>query len=228
MNKINRKILIVVSLISTLLLFSCEKKVELMHSDEMVTGFTNSYYDPNSGLGYYPSYNPNYSPYYPGQMNVIPSNSYYYIVGYDRHATQYSNGHPMISRVPIIGGNNYYPTRIANGIIYNAYVSISSWCNSNILSKDGIQDYYLNYATILSETASSIVLKVNCSFKRKGVINGYTEFQITADIENDEFTWHRITSTSTNYIDEGYDYSYDEDGNSYYEYDDGTKVIIIR
>ncbi|MBO6119477.1 MAG: hypothetical protein J6P02_03355 [Lachnospiraceae bacterium] len=156
-----------------------------------------------STYNYYPGYYPNnqvngyYNPYdygntYYNNMNVIPSNSYYYIMGYDRGTTLYCNGLPMISRVPILGGNNYFPTKIANGIIYNAYVSISSWCNENILNKEGIQDYYLNYANIVSETANSIILNVNCSFKRVGIITGHTQFKVNIDISRNRFEWEKV------------------------------------
>lgn len=180
------------------------------------------YYVPNyqnyPNYQYYPNYygNYGYNPYI--GAGVIPSNSYYYIAGYDRNAIYYCNGLAMISRVPIIGGNNYYLTRVANGIICNAYGSISTWCNDNILSKDGVQDYYLNYATIVSETASSIVLDVNCSFKKGGVLNGHTSFRINVDISRNRYQWRRLREGSSDYIDDNYEI---------YDYDSG-KIIIIE
>lgn len=189
---------------------------------------TNNYFNPN--YNYYPNYNPYYNGYYPNNIydnfgynaaHVIPDNSYYYIAGYDRDTTYYCNGLAMISRVPIIGGNNYYPTRVANGIIYNAYVSISNWCNEHILRKDGIQDYYLNYATIVSQTVSSIILNVNCSYKKAGIINGHTEFRITADIERNKFTWRRLGVESSN--------NHSDDFDEYEIYDSDTgQIIVIR
>ena len=186
---------------------------------------TNNYLNPN--YNYYPNFNQYYNGYYPNYIydnygynaaQVIPDNSYYYIAGYDRNAIYYCNGLAMISRVPIIGGNNYYPTRVANGIICNAYGSISTWCNDNILSKDGVQDYFLNYATIVSETASSIVLDVNCSFKKGGVLNGHTSFRINVDISRNRYQWRRLREESSDYIDDNYEI---------YDYDSG-KIIIIE
>ena len=175
----------------------------------------NQYYVPN--YQYYPNYygNYGYNPYI--GTGVIPSDSYYYIAGYDRNPMYYSNGQPMITRVPIIAGNNYYPTRVANGIVYNAYVSISTWCNNNILTKDGVQDYYLNNAIISNETASSIVLDVNCAFKKGGVINGYTSFRINVDISRNRYQWRRLREGSSDYIDDNYEI---------YDYDSGEIIII--
>lgn len=184
-------------------------------------GYLSNAYAPSNN--YVPNYNFYYNPYYQGNVYNIPENSHYYIVGYDRSTTQYYNGIPMISRVPIIAGTDYFSARIANGIIYNAYGSISKWCNDYVLTKEGIQDYYLNYARIVSETASNIVLNVNCSFKRVGIINGYMEFRINVDIYNNRYTWKRLNADGTEY-NEDYHSSSDE---YEYEYDDG-RIIIIR
>lgn len=189
--------------------------------------YSNYYFYPSNAYvpsnNYVPNNNPYYNPYYQGSTYNIPENTYYYIAGYDRSTTRYNNGHPMISRVPIIAGSDYFSARIANGLIYNAYGSISKWCNSNILTKDGIQDYFLNYARIVSETPSSIVLNVNCSFQRAGIINGYMEFRINADIYSNRYTWRRLNADGSVYIDDS-DSSIEEYD---YEYDDG-KIIIIR
>ena len=189
----------------------------------------NPNFNPNYNPNYNPNFNPNYNPYYypynQGNLNVIPSNSYYFISGYDRAATNYYNGQAMVSRVPIISGNNYFPTRIANGIIYNAYVSISDWCNANILTKEGIQDYFLNNATIINQTASSIVLHVNCAHKRSGILSGYTEFRVNVDISRNKFTWKKL---GKNVVDNSDDLD-DIDDYKVYEYDsDSGQIIIIR
>ena len=186
--------------------------IYLNENDEMVEGFTNSQ----------------------SSFNVIPSNSIYYIIGYDRSTDLYCNGQPMISRVPIIGGNNYFPTQIANGIIYNAYLSISKWCNENILTKAGIQDYFLNNASIISESSSNIVLLVNCAHKRAGVLSGHTEFQVNVDIQRNRFVWRKLSQVSSSYIEDDYYDNrgyriYDSDDLDVYEFDSDTgKIIIIK
>lgn len=202
------------------------------------TGYNNNYnYNPN--YQYYPNY-PNYQ-YYPNYniygyngARTIPADSYYYIAGYDKETQLYCNGEPMATRVPILAGNNYFPTSVANGIIYNAYLSISKWCNENILTKDGIQDYFLNYATIVSETASRIVLNVNCAHKKGGVLFGRTNFRVNVDISRNRYHWVRADANSSTFISGDYDdrdYYYDRDhyhsiDDDYY-YDD-ERIIIIR
>ena len=197
-------------------------------------GYVNYQFNPNNQYNpnyqYYPNYQhyPNYQ-YNPYQQNVnpylIPSDTYYYILAFDRAATNYYNGQPMVTRVPIIAGNYQYPTQVANGIIHNAYVSISNWCNQNILSRDGIQDYYLNQAAIVSQNPNSLVLNVVCAFKKRGILDGYIEFRVTADIVNNKFTWKRLGINSSD------DTKQDHIGSDVeiYEFDSDTgKIIIIR
>ena len=193
--------------------------VLLFNIKSYATSFHNYYYFPNPSQ----NYNSYFNPYYQGSIYNIPANSYYYIAGYDRNTTKYYNGVPMISRVPIIAGSDYFSARIANGIIYNAYGAISTWCNNNVLTKEGIQDYYLNYARIVSQTSSTIALNVNCSFQRVGIISGYMEFRINVDIYNNRYTWHRLNADGSVYTDEPNRCDDDYE----YEYDDG-RIIIIK
>ena len=212
--------------------------------ERIVSGQTNTfpnsnsnYFYPNNAQNYTPytpvdpnynqyNYNPynQYDPYQQNGMSSIPTNSYYYIIGYDRNVTMYSNGVPMASRVPVFGGNYYYPTQIANRLVYSAYVSISNWCNSNLMGKNNIEDFYLNFATIESETPSNIIIIVNCSYKKNERINGYSEFRVSLDLSTNRYTWRRITENG-NTIKE-YNY-YDEDDDEIYDYD-GRKIIIIK
>lgn len=195
------------------------------------TGY-NNYYNPY--YQYYPNY-PNYQ-YYPNYNNygyngvrTIPSNSYYYIAGYNRETQNYCNGEPMATRIPIFGGNNYFPTNVANGIIYNAYLSISKWCNDNILTKEGIQDYFLNYATIVGETASRIVLNVNCAHKRAGILYGSTNFRVNVDISRNRYHWVRADVNSSTFLSGDYEESNVYDDDEYYDdyyYDD--RIIVVR
>lgn len=182
---------------------------------------TNAYIPSNN---YAPNYSPYYNPYYQGNIYNLPANSYYYIAGYDRTPTEYYNGYPMISRVPIIAGSDYFSARIANGIIYSAYGSISKWCDDYVLTKEGVQAYYLNYARIVSDTSSSIELNVNCSLKRGGIISGYMEFRIYVDINNNRYDWKKLNADGSVYTEDSkrcYD-DYD-----IYDYDD-RRIIIIR
>ena len=198
-----------------------------------IKNYATSYYNDYNSTNAYQYYNPNYQ-YYPNYnvygyngMKTIPSNSYYYIAGYDRETQTYCNGEPMITRIPIFAGNNYFPTSVANGIIYNAYASISKWCNENILTKEGVQDYFLNYATIVSETASRIVLNVNCAHKRGGVLFGRTNFRVNVDISRNRYHWVRADVNSTTFISGDYvDREYDDDDDDYYYEDD--RIIIIK
>jgi hypothetical protein len=204
------------------------------------SSFATNYYngfDPNLSQYYNPNYQyyPNYNGYGYNGMNTIPANSYYYIAGYDRETQLYCNGQPMATRIPILGGNNYFPTSVANGIVYNAYLSISKWCNENILTKDGIQDYFLNYATIVSATASRIVMNVNCAHKRAGILNGHTNFRVNVDISRNRYKWVRADEGSSIFInDNSYyddDYYYrddDDDDDDEYELYDGERIIIIK
>ena len=186
-----------------------------------IRNYATGYYNtPN----FYQYYNPYINPYYQGNIYNKPINSYYYIAGYDRTPTEYYNGYPMISRVPIIAGSDYFSARIANGIIYSAYGSISKWCDDYVLTKEGVQAYYLNYARIVSDTSSSIELNVNCSLKRGGIISGYMEFRIYVDIYNNRYDWKKLNADGSVYTEDSrrcYD-DYD-----IYDYDD-RRIIIIR
>ena len=180
-------------------------------------GITNTYnqYNPN----YYPNYNPNYNPnYYPNyNPYAIPNNSYYYIIGYDRPVTTTYNGMPMNTRVPILSGNYPYYVNIANGLIYNSYVSISKWCNENLFTS-GVQDFYLNFASIESEAPNEIVMVVNCAIKKNGVINSNIDFRLILNIATNRFRWRK---NSNNGFKE-YEYRV-------YEYDsESGDIIIIR
>ena len=158
-------------------------------------GAYNPYYNNYPSNGYYPNYNP-YNNYYPNYNSgnaqyIIPSNSYYYISGYDRPVTSTSNGEPMVSRVPILAGNYSYPTYIANGLVYGAYRSISTWCNNNILT-GRVKDYFLNFASIVSETPYEIVMNVNCALYQSNAISGFIEFKIVLDIASNRYKWTKL------------------------------------
>lgn len=174
-----------------------------------------SYYDP-----YYNPYNVPYtSPYYQYNYNpyAIPNNSYYYIMGYDRGVPAVSGGEAMVTRVPIIGGNYTNPVQIANNLVYGSYRSISKWCNENILNKDSIQDYFLNYASIERETPFEIVMIVNCAIKKRGIIDSHIEFRVTLNISTNRYKWRKLSDNATS------------DGATIYEYDsDSGDIIIIR
>ena len=95
------------------------------------------------GTNYYPNagaYAPNYNPYYTPNYNpyAIPNDCYYYVLGYDRGVTAFSSGEPMVTRVPILSGNYPQYVNIANGLIYGAYRSISTWCNNNLFTNNSI------------------------------------------------------------------------------------------
>ena len=196
--------------------------------------FANVYYYPSNNYGYnpyYPGFNPvtpyypNYNPYYPnynpyGNPNgiygysregsfLIPYDSYYYMIGYDRQGYVYANGEIMQSRVPVLAGNYQYPTQVANRLIYSSYVSISNWCNDNIMSKEGIQDYYLNNAIVESVSPTQVVLIVDCALKKKGVINGYEQFRVTINIQAGRFIWRNIGTNGNWLYGDGKVYEFD-------------------
>lgn len=203
--------------------------------------FANIYYFPNNNQ-YYPNYpynpyNP-YNPYYPIYPNnngynpqngyfsysregsfIIPYDSYYYMVGYDRPVYVQSNGEIMQSRVPVLAGNYEYPTYIANRLIYSSYVSISNWCNDNIMGREGVQDYYLNNASVNSITPTQVVLIVDCALKKKGIISGYEQFRVNIDIQSGRFTWRNIGTNGRWLYGDGKVYEFDSNNGN---------VIIIQ
>ncbi len=186
--------------------------------------YYNNYPYPNNYSNYNPGYNPYQVPmdtygYSQNGMFVIPYNSYYYISGYDRNAYSYYNGQPMASRVPILSGNYAYPTSVANGLLYNAYMSMRKWCNDYVAENDKIQDYYLNFASIESETPTQVVLIVNCALQRKGALDGNIEFRVTLNIQGNRYTWRKLGNNG------GYSYKDAE----IYEFDSTTgQIIIVR
>lgn len=184
--------------------------------------FADVYYFPNNNPYYpnYPNFYPNYYPY--GNQNgyyafsrdgsfVIPYDSYYYMIGYDRQVYVYGNGEVMQSRVPVLAGNYPYPTQIANRLIYAAYVSISNWCNDNIYDKANIQDYYLNYATVESVSPTQVVLLVDCGLKKKGVIDGYEKFRVTINIQSGRYTWRNVSNNGKWLYGDGKVYEFDSE-----------------
>ena len=222
--KVKSMILVIIVLITTVL-------INIIHAEV--------YYIPNNNP-YHSNYNPNYYPYnsnYPyNQYNpyanpngiygfsqdgafLIPYDAIYYMVGYDRNAYVFAGGEVMQSRVPVLGGNYQYPTQIANRLIYNAYLSISNWCNENIYNDDRIQDYYLNNASVYSVTPTEVVLIVNCALKKKGIIDGSEEFRVTINIQAGRFIWRKLSNK------DGWLYG----DSRIYEFDSSTgRVIIIQ
>ena len=170
------------------------------------------------GTNYYPSgndYAPNYNPYYTPDYNpyAIPNDCYYYVLGYDRGVPAFSSGEPMVTRVPILSGNYPQYVNIANGLIYSAYRSISTWCNNNLLA-DGIEDYFLNFASIESMRPNEIIMSVNCAVQRGGVIHHDIEFKLTLTISTNRFKWKKVNDVEDIRV---------------YEYDSETgEIIIIR
>ena len=171
----------------------------------------NFYLTPGNSTYYYPNYNIGNTNY------IVPADSFYYIAGYNPPSYGLSYGEPMVSRVPVLGGNYSYPTYKANNLVYNAYRSISDWCNSNILHKGNVQDYFLNSAIIESETPYEIIMTVNCALYKNSAINGHIEFRVTINVASDRFKWRKVNSTGTN------------DDIRVYEFDSDTgELIIIR
>ncbi len=172
---------------------------------------------------YYPNYNPynpyypNYDPYYQPNYNpyAIPYNCYYYIAGYDRPVTSTYNREPMVSRVPIISSNYPYYANVANGIVYNAYVSISKWCNENLFT-DGVRAYYLNYANIERSSSTNIILLVNCAIQKRAVLDSNIEFRINVQIPANRYTWRKLGNNHSLY-----DYDH-----RVYEYDSLTDQVV--
>ena len=170
------------------------------------------------GTNYYPSgnaYAPNYNPYYTPNYNpyAIPNDCYYYVLGYDRGVPAFSSGEPMVTRVPILSGNYPQYVNIANGLIYGAYRSISTWCNNNLFT-DGVEDYFLNFASIESMRPNEIIMSVNCAVQRGGVIHHDIEFKLTLTIPTNRFKWKKVNDVEDIRV---------------YEYDSETgEIIIIR
>ena len=201
------------------------------------TGYYNPYYpgfNPNPNQ-YYPGFNPNLSPYYPGYNPyypnynpysyygngtlVIPYDAYYYMVGYDRQAYVYSNGEVMQSRVPVLAGNYPNPTQIANRLIYSAYVSISTWCNENVMNRSGVQDYYLNNAFVERVSPTEVTMIVDCAIKKNGIINGYEQFRVTLYIQAGRFVWRNFGTNGNWLYGDGRVYEFDSNSGN---------IIIIR
>ena len=170
------------------------------------------------GTNYYPNagaYAPNYNPYYTPNYNpyAIPNDCYYYVLGYDRGVTAFSSGEPMVTRVPILSGNYPQYVNIANGLIYGAYRSISTWCNNNLFT-NGVEDYFLNYASIESMKPNEIIMSVNCAVQKGGVIHHDIEFKLTLTIPTNRFKWKKVNDVEDIRV---------------YEYDSETgEIIIIR
>ena len=180
----------------------------ILYANFYVIPGTNYY--PNNG-NYAPNYNPYYSPSY--NPNAIPNDCYYYVLGYDRAAMTFSSGEPMVTRVPILSGNYPQYVNIANGLIYGAYRSISTWCNKNLFT-NGVEDYFLNYASIENMKPNEIIMSVNCAIQKGGVIDHDIEFKITLTISTNRFRWKKVS---------------DSDEPRVYEYDsESGEIIIIR
>ena len=179
--------------------------------------YVNPYTMPNPNTYIAPGVNPYYYPNYNiGNSNyIVPADSFYYISGYDSPSYSFSYGEPMVSRLPVLGGNYTYPTYKANQLVYNAYRSISDWCNSNILHQGNVQDYFLNSAVIESETPYEIIMTVNCALYKNSAINGNIEFRVTINVASDRFKWRKVNSIGTN------------DDIKVYEFDSDTGEIII-
>lgn len=128
----------------------------------------------------------------------IPNDASYFISGYNRAPYYYSNGQPMVSRIPIISGNYSYPTYIANKLVHNSYVSMATWCDSNLLTRDEVQGYFLNAAYIQNVNSTDFVLMVNCALKKKGIIDGNVEFRVSVDIRNNRFIWRKLSNVVEN------------------------------
>lgn len=146
---------------------------------------------------------------------LIPYNAYYYITGYDREARTYMNGQPLVSRVPVFGGNYSYPTTVANRLIYNAYLSMSNWCNNYVFEENNYEGFYLNFANIQSETATQIILNVYCALNRNNNINNSIQFVVTLNIPGNSFIWRKLSSKNSSL----------KDGLGIYEYDSLTGQI---
>lgn len=223
----NKKILfVIIAVISLILFFDFVFASTKVYYSNVSNYSYNPYYpgfNPNP-TPYYPNYNPyypNFNPYVPyGNQNgiygfsregsfLIPYDSYYYMIGYDRQAYVYANGEVMQSRVPVLAGNYQYPTQIANRLIYSAYVSISNWCNDNIMSKENVQDYYLNNASVESVSPTQVVLIVDCALKKKGIISGYEQFRLTINIQSSRFVWRNIGTNGHWLYGDGRIYEYD-------------------
>ena len=241
--RINKLLFIIISIIS---LFLCVDFVFANIYYYPTSNYTyNPYYpgfNPNPNP-YYPGFNPNPNPYYPGfnpnpnpyypnyypyypypsgygtGTFMIPYDAYYYMVGYDRQAYVYANGEVMESRVPVLAGNYQYPTDIANRLIYSSYVSISNWCNDNIMTKEGVQDYYLNNARVERVSPTEVVLLVDCALKKKGVISGYEQFRVTLYIQAGRFVWRNIGTNGNWLYGDGRVYEFDSNSGS---------IVIIR
>lgn len=168
---------------------------------------------------YYPNYNPyypNYNPYYPNyNPYAIPYNCYYYISAYDRPVTSMYNREPMTTRIPIINSNYPYYANVANGIVYNAYRSISRWCNENLFTNN-VQSFYLNHAFIENSTPTNIVMIVNCAIQKKGIIASNIEFRLNVNVASNRYTWRKIGNNNSSYE---YDYRV-------YEYDSLTDQVV--
>ena len=179
--------------------------------------YNNSYNNPNYDNGYNSSYYPGYYPYYNygNSAYMIPMDTQYYISGYNLPPYAMSNGEPMVTRLPIFASNYTYPAYIANGLIDSAYRSITNWCDQNIYTGN-VENYFLNHASIERMTPYEIVLIVNCSLAKKGLINGYVEFRVTLNIAGNSFKWRKLSNNNDSDI-------------RVYEYDSDTgEIIIIR
>ena len=92
----------------------------------------------------------------------------------------------------------------------------------------------MNYATIVSETASKIVLNVNCAHKKGGVLFGRTNFRVNVDISRNRYHWVRADANSSTFISDDYDDSYyyeDRDDHRIHDddyYYEDERIIIIR
>lgn len=158
-----------------------------------VDGFTNTYNITNNN--YYPQ-QPMYN-YNPGYM-VVPQQQMLniFIARYDRNATRYNNGAPMVTRIPIIGSNNQYLADVANSLLPSAYKSIEDYVRTNV-SFTKYQDYFLNYATIKSFTTNRIYMTVNCSLQKKGVLSEHLTFSLTLELDGNRYEWEKVSDSSS-------------------------------
>ncbi len=214
MKRVKMKIRVIISLIVMIAMsfnVFASSYIIAPHADYYYGPSANQYYNPYAyqyNYQYGAQYNNQYNNQYNGQYNyypnynignanyLVPADAYYYLIGYDRPAYNTYNGEPNVSRVPVLNGNYPYPTYMANLLIYNAYVSISNWCNSNVLNQNNVQDYFLNFASIESETPYEIVMLVNCDLKKQNAINGNLEFRLTIDVASNRFRWRKINNSS--------------------------------
>lgn len=154
-----------------------------------VEGFTNTYNINNYYYAPQQGYNQGYMP-QQQQTNT------FFILNYDREATRFSNGAPMITRYPIIGGNNQYYVNAANNLIPSAYNSIAKWVGSNSIM-NSFSDFFLNYASIETYTFNTLYMTVNCALKKNGVLTNHLTFRLTLYLDQNRYEWQKITDSDS-------------------------------